>query len=228
MPRAHPQCRELRGGSSSYPPSTSRLSDSRTVPSPGRRNGSRRAARPTPQTRVLLPALRHGALFSCALCSESERSRRRMARPGLITGVDRLSGRPPPDAPTAASQELFALAFPLGWIASPDHELLLAVVGHPVAFVFLLGMFVVLLVHSAHRFHTRCTTGSSSSGSGWWRCSATERLWSARSPRSLSSGPRPEQGSAHPSWRPCKPVPRVRLHCQRSPVGRWRRADRAA
>ncbi|WP_245916368.1 fumarate reductase subunit FrdD [Nocardioides gansuensis] len=47
---------------------------------------------------------------------------------------------------------LFALAFPLGWISPPDHDHLLAVVGHPVTFLFLLGMFVVLLVHSAHRF----------------------------------------------------------------------------
>jgi fumarate reductase subunit D len=47
---------------------------------------------------------------------------------------------------------LFALAFPLGWIAPPEHEHLLAVVGHPVSFLILLGMFVVLLVHSAHRF----------------------------------------------------------------------------
>jgi fumarate reductase subunit D len=47
---------------------------------------------------------------------------------------------------------LFGLAFPLGWVSRPDREHLLAVVGHPLTFVFLLGMFVVLLVHSAHRF----------------------------------------------------------------------------
>ncbi len=47
---------------------------------------------------------------------------------------------------------LFALAFPLGWVARPDHEHLLAVLGNPLTFLFLLGMFVVLLVHSAHRF----------------------------------------------------------------------------
>jgi fumarate reductase subunit D len=47
---------------------------------------------------------------------------------------------------------LFGLAFPLGWISRPDHEHLLAVVGHPLTLVFLLGMFVLLLVHSAHRF----------------------------------------------------------------------------
>jgi len=47
---------------------------------------------------------------------------------------------------------LFAFAFPLGWISAPDHDHLSAVVGHPLTFLFLLGMFVVLLVHSAHRF----------------------------------------------------------------------------
>ncbi len=47
---------------------------------------------------------------------------------------------------------LFAFAFPLGWIDPPDHDHLLAVVGHPLTVLFLLGMFVVLLVHSAHRF----------------------------------------------------------------------------
>jgi len=47
---------------------------------------------------------------------------------------------------------LFALAVPLDWISPPDHEHLAAVVGHPLTLLFLLGMFVVLLVHSAHRF----------------------------------------------------------------------------
>jgi fumarate reductase subunit D len=47
---------------------------------------------------------------------------------------------------------LFGLAFPLGWLDRPDHEHLLAVVGHPVTLVVLLGLFVLLLVHSAHRF----------------------------------------------------------------------------
>jgi fumarate reductase subunit D len=47
---------------------------------------------------------------------------------------------------------LFALAFPLGWVTPPDHDHLLAVAGHPVTAVLLLGMFVVMLVHSAHRF----------------------------------------------------------------------------
>ena len=47
---------------------------------------------------------------------------------------------------------LFGLALPLGWLDRPDHEHLLAVVGHPVAVVVLLGAFVLMLVHSAHRF----------------------------------------------------------------------------
>ncbi|SFK78217.1 fumarate reductase subunit FrdD [Geodermatophilus ruber] len=47
---------------------------------------------------------------------------------------------------------LFGLAFPLGWLTPPDHEHLLAVAGHPLTLVVLLGAFVLLLVHSAHRF----------------------------------------------------------------------------
>jgi fumarate reductase subunit D len=47
---------------------------------------------------------------------------------------------------------LFALAFPLGWIAAPDHDQIVAVVGHPVTFLVLLGVFPVILIHAAHRF----------------------------------------------------------------------------
>jgi fumarate reductase subunit D len=47
---------------------------------------------------------------------------------------------------------LFGFAFPLGWLASPDRAQLLAILGDPLARLFLLGMSVVLLVHSAHRF----------------------------------------------------------------------------
>ena len=47
---------------------------------------------------------------------------------------------------------LFALALPFGWIARPDHAHLLAVVGHPLTLLVLLGIFVLMLVHSAHRF----------------------------------------------------------------------------
>lgn len=47
---------------------------------------------------------------------------------------------------------LFALAFPLGWLDPPDHEHLLAVLGHPITFLVLLGAFLMMLVHAAHRF----------------------------------------------------------------------------
>jgi fumarate reductase subunit D len=47
---------------------------------------------------------------------------------------------------------LFGLALPLGWLEPPDHGQLLAVISHPVTLVVLLGLFVLMLVHSAHRF----------------------------------------------------------------------------
>jgi fumarate reductase subunit D len=47
---------------------------------------------------------------------------------------------------------LFGLAFPLGWLDPPDYDHLRAVVGHPLTLVVLLGLFVLMLVHSAHRF----------------------------------------------------------------------------
>lgn len=47
---------------------------------------------------------------------------------------------------------LFGLAFPLGWLEPPVHQHLLAVIGHPVTLLVLLGLFVLMLVHSAHRF----------------------------------------------------------------------------
>jgi fumarate reductase subunit D len=47
---------------------------------------------------------------------------------------------------------LFALAFPLGLVDEPDRGQLLAILGNPLTFLVLLGMFVLLLVHSAHRF----------------------------------------------------------------------------
>jgi fumarate reductase subunit D len=46
---------------------------------------------------------------------------------------------------------LFGLAVPLGWL-DLDHGHLRVVVGHPLTFVVLLGLFVLMLVHSAHRF----------------------------------------------------------------------------
>ena len=47
---------------------------------------------------------------------------------------------------------LFGLAFPLGWVDPPDHDHLLAVLGNPLTLLVLLGLFVLLLVHAAHRF----------------------------------------------------------------------------
>lgn len=46
---------------------------------------------------------------------------------------------------------LFAFAVPLGWV-DPDYAQLQSVVSHPLTALVLLGMFVVMLVHSAHRF----------------------------------------------------------------------------
>ena len=47
---------------------------------------------------------------------------------------------------------LFGLAFPLGWLDPPDHENLETVLTNPLTMVVLLGVFVLMLVHSAHRF----------------------------------------------------------------------------
>lgn len=47
---------------------------------------------------------------------------------------------------------LFAFAFPFGWIDPPDHEHLADLFGHPITFLALFGMFVMMLVHAAHRF----------------------------------------------------------------------------
>jgi succinate dehydrogenase subunit D len=47
---------------------------------------------------------------------------------------------------------LFALAFPLGWVEPPDHDHLLAVLSNPLTKLVLLGLFFMMLVHSAHRF----------------------------------------------------------------------------
>ena len=46
---------------------------------------------------------------------------------------------------------LFGVAVPLGWL-DPDYGQLRAVAGNPLTFVVLLGLFVLMLVHSAHRF----------------------------------------------------------------------------
>lgn len=47
---------------------------------------------------------------------------------------------------------LFGLAYPLGWLSPPGYDHLSAVVGNPLTVLVLLGTFVLLLVHSAHRF----------------------------------------------------------------------------
>jgi len=47
---------------------------------------------------------------------------------------------------------LFAFAFPLGWIDPPDHDHLAAIVRNPLTFLVLLGLFIPMLVHAAHRF----------------------------------------------------------------------------
>ena len=47
---------------------------------------------------------------------------------------------------------LFGLAYPLGWLTPPDQDHLSGVVGNPLTILVLLGTFVLLLVHSAHRF----------------------------------------------------------------------------
>ena len=46
---------------------------------------------------------------------------------------------------------LFAFAVPLGWVGV-DYDHLRAVLGNPLTVLVLLGVFVLLLVHSAHRF----------------------------------------------------------------------------
>jgi fumarate reductase subunit D len=47
---------------------------------------------------------------------------------------------------------LFGLAFPLGWLTPPDHEYLLAILGHPLVRVFVFLLCWLSLFHWAHRF----------------------------------------------------------------------------
>ena len=47
---------------------------------------------------------------------------------------------------------LFGLAFPLGWIAPPRHEHLLAVLSHPLTRLVLFALCALSLFHWAHRF----------------------------------------------------------------------------
>lgn len=46
---------------------------------------------------------------------------------------------------------LFGLAFPLGWIAPPEHTRLLAVLRHPLVRAACVLFCTLALVHSAHR-----------------------------------------------------------------------------
>lgn len=47
---------------------------------------------------------------------------------------------------------LFGLAFPLGWLAPPDHDRLLLVLGHPLARLAIFTVCSLSLFHWAHRF----------------------------------------------------------------------------
>lgn len=50
---------------------------------------------------------------------------------------------------------LFGIAFPLGWVQPPTHEHMQAVLGHAFVQLVLLGLCVLSMFHSAHRFrHT--------------------------------------------------------------------------
>jgi fumarate reductase subunit D len=47
---------------------------------------------------------------------------------------------------------LFGLAFPLGWLAAPEHGHLLALLRQPLTRVVLFFLFTLSLFHWAHRF----------------------------------------------------------------------------
>jgi fumarate reductase subunit D len=47
---------------------------------------------------------------------------------------------------------LFGVAFPLGWLAPPNHAHLFAVVSHPLARIALFVLCTLSLFHWAHRF----------------------------------------------------------------------------
>ena len=47
---------------------------------------------------------------------------------------------------------MFGVAFPIGWISSPDHAHLLAVFSHPLSRVILFLLCLLGLLHWAHRF----------------------------------------------------------------------------
>jgi fumarate reductase subunit D len=47
---------------------------------------------------------------------------------------------------------LFAIAYPLGWVAAPDFDRLSALVRHPLTRLFLFVLVALPLFHWAHRF----------------------------------------------------------------------------
>ena len=47
---------------------------------------------------------------------------------------------------------LFGLAYPLGWLPSPSHTHLVALVGHPLVRILLFIVCTLCLLHAAHRF----------------------------------------------------------------------------
>ena len=50
---------------------------------------------------------------------------------------------------------LFGVAFPLGWMAPPSHEHIVALLGNPLTRLVVFGLCMLSLFHWAHRFrHT--------------------------------------------------------------------------
>jgi len=47
---------------------------------------------------------------------------------------------------------LFGLVFPLGWLAPPDRDQLVAVLGHPLTRIAAFVVCLLSLIHGAHRF----------------------------------------------------------------------------
>lgn len=47
---------------------------------------------------------------------------------------------------------LFGIAFPLGWLPSPDHAYLFSILRNPLTKLVLFGLCVLALFHWAHRF----------------------------------------------------------------------------
>jgi fumarate reductase subunit D len=54
---------------------------------------------------------------------------------------------------------LFGLAFPLGWLPTPDHAHLLALLRYPLTKLALFGLCVLSLFHWAHRFRYTLVDG---------------------------------------------------------------------